>query len=163
MFNYWNHSNTGRHGFQFFNGLVPKWWIQFSNGYISIRKLDQNVWFKNFKYKLWSVLDILILIQENRYAPAQQLFKQPWIILLNTVTIWIPNTWIPDIKVVQYSNGKVTWFADHSNTRHFGPQTGFLSLILRPPFEYWTIWQRDTNLPFEYQTSPEFRWLLLVR
>ena len=30
----------------------------------------------------------------------------------------------------------------------------------RPPFEYRTIWQMDTNLPFKYQTSLVFRCLL---
>ena len=29
-----------------------------------------------------------------------------------------------------------------------------------PPFKYQTIWQLDTNLPFVYETSPVFRWLL---
>ena len=36
---------------------------------------------------------------------------------------------------------------------------GFFSLVFTPPFKYLTIWQPDTNLPFEYQTSPVFRWL----
>ena len=36
----------------------------------------------------------------------------------------------------------------------------FFSLVFRPPFEYLTIWQSDTKLQFEYQTSPVFRWLL---
>ena len=34
--------------------------------------------------------------------------------------------------------------------------------VFRPLFEYRTISQPDTNLPFEYQTSPIFRWLLYV-
>ena len=35
------------------------------------------------------------------------------------------------------------------------------SLDLKNPSPYyWTIWQSDTNLTFEYQTSPAFRWLL---
>ena len=34
------------------------------------------------------------------------------------------------------------------------------SPVFRPPIEYRTIWHLDTNLPFEYQTSPIFRWLL---
>ena len=46
---------------------------------------------------------------------------------------------------------------NHWNPRHFVPWAGFLSPVFRP---YWTIWQPDTNLPFEYQTSPVFRWLL---
>ena len=36
--------------------------------------------------------------------------------------------------------------ADHLNTRHFGLQTGFFCPVLRPPFEYLTIWQPDTNI-----------------
>ena len=35
-------------------------------------------------------------------------------------------------------------------------------LVLRPPFEYRTIWQPDTNQPFKYQTSPVFRWLCIA-
>ena len=31
------------------------------------------------------------------------------------------------------------------------------SPVFRPPFKYRTIWQPDTNLPFEYKTSPVFR------
>ena len=34
----------------------------------------------------------------------------------------------------------------------------FFSPVFRPPFEYRTICQ--PNLPFKFQTSPEFRWLL---
>ena len=34
------------------------------------------------------------------------------------------------------------------------------SLVFRPPFEYQTIWKLDTNLPYEYQTSPVFKWLI---
>ena len=30
--------------------------------------------------------------------------------------------------------------------------------FFRPPFKYRTIWQLDTNLPFEYHTSLVFRW-----
>ena len=32
---------------------------------------------------------------------------------------------------------------------------GFLSTVFRPSFEYGTIWQLDTNLKFENQTSPQ--------
>ena len=35
----------------------------------------------------------------------------------------------------------------------------FFSLIFRPPLKYQTIWQPDTNLPFQYQTFLVFRWL----
>ena len=49
--------------------------------------------------------------------------------------------------------------ANHLNTGHFHKQA-FLSLVFRPPFEYQTIWQPNTNLPFEYQTRLVFRWLL---
>ena len=37
------------------------------------------------------------------------------------------------------------------------------SPVFRPPFEYRTIWQPNTNLPFEYQTSPVLRWLLYLK
>ena len=30
-----------------------------------------------------------------------------------TVTIWIPNTWIPDSMGFRFSNGKVTWLCGH--------------------------------------------------
>ena len=48
--------------------------------------------------------------------------------------------WILDSMGFWYSNGKVKW--------------------LGRPFKYQIIWQPDTNLPFEYQTSLVFRWLL---
>ena len=74
----------------------------------------------------------------------------------NTVTIWIPDT-----MGIQYLNGShVTWpiiwipdILDHNQD--------FFSPVFRPPFESWTIWRPDTNLPFKYRTSPAFRWLLL--
>ena len=47
--------------------------------------------------------------------------------------------------------------ADHSNTKHFGPSTGFFQLGFQTTI---SIWQPDTNLPFEYQTTPSFRWIL---
>ena len=37
---------------------------------------------------------------------------------------------------------------------------GFLSPVFRPPFKYRTVWQPDTDLPFDYQTSLVFRCLL---
>ena len=85
----------------------------------------------------------------------------------NTVAIWKPNTWIPASFEYQtvwvgvwYSNGchmtwHTIWIPDILD-RLF---SGWFSLF-RPPFEYWTIWQPDTNLPFDYPTSPVFRWLL---
>ena len=39
-------------------------------------------------------------------------------------------------------------------------KSDFFSLVFRPPFEYQTIWQKETNPPYEYQTSPVFRQLL---
>ena len=36
----------------------------------------------------------------------------------------------------------------------------FFCLVLWPPFEHQTIWQPDMFGPFEYQTSPVFRWFL---
>ena len=69
---------------------------------------------------------------------------------INTLTIWIPNTWIPDSMGVRYSNGQVMWLGRPFEHHFFSPDS-------RPPFKYQTIWQPDTNLPFEYQTSPVFR------
>ena len=43
---------------------------------------------------------------------------------------------------------------------HDNHKPAFFSPVFRSPFEYRTIWQLDTTLPFEYQTSPVFRWLL---
>ena len=52
--------------------------------------------------------------------------------------------------------------ADHSNTGHLDHKQVFLSLVFRTLLEYRTIWQPDTNLPFNYQTSPALRWLLYL-
>ena len=55
------------------------------------------------------------------------------------------TVWVTSIQLVKSGDLK-----DHSNTRHFGPQTGFSSQVFRPPSKYLTILQPDTNLPFEY-------------
>ena len=34
--------------------------------------------------------------------------------------------------------------------------------LVSPPFKYRTICQPDTNLPFEYENSPVFRWSLFT-
>ena len=65
------------------------------------------------------------------------------------------TVWVCGIQMVNSHD-----LADYLNTGHFGPQAGFFSLVFRSPFECWTIWQSDTKLPFKYQTSPVFRWLL---
>ena len=80
-------------------------------------------------------------------------------------SIWIPNTWISDsseYRTVKVSGIQiiVTWLGGWFESWHFGPETHFFSPVFRPPFEYRTIWQPDTNLPIEYQTSPVFKWLL---
>ena len=68
--------------------------------------------------------------------------------------------WTPILYSIQ--TVKSCALTDHLNTGHFGSLTGFFSLVFRPPFEFRTIWQPNTNLPFECQTSPVFRWLLYV-
>ena len=81
-----------------------------------------------------------------------------------TVTIWIPDSseyrtvWLSGIQMVKSRD-----LADYSNTGQWTFWTisrVFFSSVFRPPFEYRTVWQPDTNLPFEYQTSAVFRWLL---
>ena len=76
----------------------------------------------------------------------------------------IPNTkfiWIPNTMGIRYSNGKVTWLGWPFQYRTFWTTNRLFqsSPIFKPPFEYWTIWQPDTNLPIQFQTSPVFRWL----
>ena len=63
-----------------------------------------------------------------------------------TVTIWIPNTWMPDSMGVQYSNGKVMW--------------------LGGPFEYRTIWTTNRLFQSGFQTTiwiPDYLNTRLVR
>ena len=77
-----------------------------------------------------------------------------------------PNTgfiWIPDTLGVWHSNGKVMWLGWLFEYQTFWTIRGFLSPYFSPPFKYQTIWQPDTNLPFEYQTSPVNRWLLYTK
>ena len=63
----------------------------------------------------------------------------------NTVTIWIPNTWLLDSSGIQMV--KSHDLADHSNTGQFWPLTGCSSPVFRPPFKYWTqIYQWNTWL-----------------
>ena len=59
--------------------------------------------------------------------------------------------WIPDSMGVQYSNGQVTWLSGHFEYQTFWTKNWLFQT---------TIWQPDNNLPFKYQTSLVFRWLL---
>ena len=93
-------------------------------------------------------------------------FFSPFSLCCNasTLTTWITSTWMQDSsRYRQYKSSiqirHVTWrtirtldILDHKQA--------FFNPVFRPSFEYRTIWQPDTNLPFEYQTSPVFRWLL---
>ena len=92
----------------------------------------------------------------------------------NTVTIWIPSTWAPDSSeylTVWVSNIRTVWVSGFKWLSQVTWRTiqilsildnkqAYFSPVLRPPFEYWTVWQSDTKLPFAYQSSPVFRWLL---
>ena len=98
----------------------------------------------------------------------------------NTITIWIPNTWIHfnARQCVRYSKPSEyhSWMPDSSHYQTvwvsgiqmvvpwlgkpfeyhiFGPLTGFIQNGFQT-----TIWILDTNLPIEYQTTLAFRWLL---
>ena len=75
---------------------------------------------------------------------------------LNTCLIWIP-----DSMGVRYSKGKVTWLGGQFECPTFW--------TINRPFSVWfsdhhsntgPFDHLDTNLPFEYQTSSVFRWLL---
>ena len=61
--------------------------------------------------------------------------------------------WVSSIQMVKSRD-----LADYWNIGHFGPGAGFFST----PFEYWTIWHLDINLPFEYRTCLVFRCLLYL-
>ena len=76
-----------------------------------------------------------------------------------TLTIWIGNTWIPDSMGVPYSNGKVTWLGQPFKYRTFWNIKRLFLSNFHPPFKCRTIWQPDTNLPFENQTSAVFGWM----
>ena len=80
------------------------------------------------------------------------------------VTIWIPNTWILDsseYRTVWLSDIQMVKsrdLADHSNTGHFGPWTGFFQYGFQT-----TIWIPDhltAGHKSTIQTSLVFRWLL---
>ena len=68
--------------------------------------------------------------------------------------------WIPDSIYVRYSNSKVTWLGRPFEYRTFWTINRPFQSSFHPQFEYPTIWQPDTNLPLEYQTSPVIRWLM---
>ena len=63
--------------------------------------------------------------------------------------------WVSGIQMLKAHD-----LAELSNTGRFGPLTGFFGPAFRPSFNYQAIWQPDANLPFEYQKSLVFRWLL---
>ena len=97
---------------------------------------------------------------------------------LVTVSFWILNTWILDSKGVRYSNGKVTWLGrlikhwtlDSKGVRYLNGKVMWLGRLIKH-WTFWTInrlcqssfWQLNTNLPFKYQTSLVFKWLLYTQ
>ena len=67
--------------------------------------------------------------------------------LWSTVTIWIPETLIPDSMVSGMQMVKSHDLANHLNIVHFGALIGFFSPVFRPTFEYWTqIYHSNTRL-----------------
>ena len=97
--------------------------------------------------------------------------------------IWLWAIWISNF-VYRISKVFESHYSKHLNTGHFGclvfklfshmtwptiqipnilnHKQAFFSPVFRPPFKYQTIWQQDTNIPLEYQTSTVFRWLLYM-
>ena len=78
---------------------------------------------------------------------------------LTTVTIWMPNTWLPDSMGVRYYM-VVTWLGRPFEYQIFWTINRLFQSGFQPSFKYQTIWQPNTNQPFENQISPVFRWLL---
>ena len=90
------------------------------------------------------------------------LFQRAWSHIWSIVTIWILNTWIPDNMGVQYSNGKVMWLHGPFEYRIFWT----INRLFQSDFQT-TIWipnhlTTGHNLPFKYQTSQVFKWLLQI-
>ena len=81
----------------------------------------------------------------RRLVPVEKVFVK-----ILTVTIWIPDSseyWTVGVSGIQVVNSRDLglFTLDHKKT--------FFNMIFRTPFEYRTIQQLNTNLPFEYQTS----------
>ena len=90
--------------------------------------------------KLWYLANSVIWILPVRHLTTEGLYHEVLSLKskkypVTTVTIWKPNTWIPDSMGVRYSNGKVTW--------------------LGGPFEYWTFWtiNKFFSLRFSYHPN----------
>ena len=72
---------------------------------------------------------------------------------VTTVTIWIPNTRIPDSMGVRYSNGKVTWLGGPFKYQTFWTINRLFSVrfsdhhLNTGPFDNWTlIYHLNTRL-----------------
>ena len=116
--------------------------------------LFSNIFWVKFRDSIWPRNDNHCLFPQNENLVPRificcfwHMLKENIINVANSVTIWLPNTWLPNSSE----------YLIHQNTG-----VRFFSLVFRPPFEYRTIWQLDTNLPFEYHISPVFRWLLYL-
>ena len=83
-------------------------------------------------------------------------------------TRWLPfcfvfqwsGPWITNLSAgLDYfiSTGKIKWIGGPFKYRTFWP----MNRLLQSGFQI-TIWQPDTNLPFEYQISLVLRWLLYL-
>ena len=84
----------------------------------------------------------------RRLVPVEKVFVK-----ILTVTIWIPDSseyWTVGVSGIQVVNSRDLGPFKY---RTFWTIKTFFNMIFRTPFEYLTVQQPNTNLPFEYQTS----------
>ena len=121
------------------------------------------------------VLHVLQQVREVQQAGQGNVSLHSWLIKSCCVQK-VPSSKLSQRKVSLVASGKnqiqlpseyqTSKYRIHLNTRQYGyPVTfwhkqAFFSLVFIPPFKFRTIWQLDTNLPFEYQTCPVLKWLL---
>ena len=103
-------------------------------------------------------VSMLHQVIDSTTLPIQMLVvysKHPNTEHLNTRFLWIPDILVSSIQMFYHMTWQIIRMPDI-----LGHNQAFFSLVSRPPFEYRTIWQPNTNLRFKYQSSPVFRWLL---
>ena len=93
----------------------------------------------------------LLLTACNRKDLPKSYPKDFTIVLLKQYISSRPRNQTPDSMGVPYSNGKVTWLGRPLEYRTFWTINRLFS-------EHHSNLQPDSNLPFEYQTCPVFRW-----
>ena len=90
------------------------------------------------------VLKVLPFLQQNSGDLNRTTIQNTWILESSEYR----TVWVSSIQMVKSCD-----LADHSNNGHKGNKQTLFGPVFRPPFENRTIWQPDTNLPYEWMNE----------